>query len=82
MDLDDCGIDHRKFEVWFIGASLEEFCENIRLTPIAETAECSAPIAEMLGQVAPRRAGANHPKHSFDEKPIVTTATTGIGTLA
>lgn|GEM_PF-3938670 len=81
MDLDDSCIDHCILKVRLIRAGFEKLCEHVGPTPIAEAAECSAPVSKMLGEITPRRTGPHDPKNSFDEKSIVAAATPGIAWL-
>ena len=39
--------------------------------PAAKPHEGGVPVAQFGGQVAPRRSGAKHPQHRFDEQTIV-----------
>jgi hypothetical protein len=74
MGSDDGGVDHRVFGVGIIGQDLEKILPNAFFSPTRETPVRVAPATEALGQIAPRRASAEFPDHSLDEKPVATIA--------
>ena len=82
VDLDDGGIHHGVFHVWFIREGIEYAFENVGFTPVAKPAECRAPVAKRGGQVTPWAARAHNPKHGFNEQPVVSAAATGIHRLS
>ena len=82
VDLDDRGIDHGVFHVRLIRSGVEKTLENTGFAPIAVTHEHTVPLAELLRKVAPRAACSRDPQHSFNEQPIVATATTRIAWFA
>lgn len=82
MDLDDRGVDHSKLHVRIIRYGVKKPLENIGLHPIAKALEDRVPLAEKLGKVTPRAAGAGNPKHRFNKQPIVGAAPSGITRLS
>jgi len=77
MDLDDGGIDHGVLHVGLVRTGIEQLCEDIGLTPIAEAPECRAPVPEHRRKVTPRAACARGPQNSLNEKPVVVAAAPG-----
>jgi len=82
VDLDDGSVDHRKLHVGIIRNGSENPFENIAVHPMAEPLEDRVPVPEILGQVAPRSAGARNPQHRLQKQPTVAAGPTGIGFLA
>src|ERR1039458_432451 len=78
VNLDDRGIDHGIFHVRLIRSGVEKTHENTGFAPIAVTHEHTVPLAELLRKVAPGAAFSRDPQHSFNEQPVVATATTRI----
>jgi hypothetical protein len=46
--------------------------------PSAKALEHAVPIAELLGQIAPRRSGSNQPEHSIHKQTIVLAVPTSV----
>ena len=67
VDFDDSAVDHRELHVGIVGDRLEQALEDVELHPVSEPLEHRVPVAEPLGQIAPRRAGARDPQHRLDK---------------
>ena len=74
MSSDDGGVDHRVFVVRIVSQSLEKTFPNTALRPPREPRVSVLPVAEALGQIAPRRPRAEFPNHRLNEKPIAQRA--------
>ena len=71
MGAHDGGVDHHVFVIPFARQQLENALENPALRPPAETLIDDFPIAEALGQIAPRNASPISIQNGFDEQPII-----------
>ena len=71
MSAHDGGVDHHVLVVVVVGQELENPLENAALGPSVEALVDDLPVAEALGQIAPRDTGSKPEKNSFDEQPIV-----------
>jgi len=67
----DGGVDDKVFEVGIFNQGIEKTLPNALLCPSAEALEYAVPVAKLSRQIAPRCSGANQPKHSVDEQPVV-----------
>ena len=67
----DGGVDHHVFVVGIARQQLENALENAALRPPAEALVDDLPVAETLGQIAPRNAGTISEDNRFDEQPVV-----------
>jgi hypothetical protein len=52
------------------------------LCPSAEALEHAVPVAKLVGQIAPWRSGAGHPKHSIHKQTIVLAVPPFVSFLA
>jgi hypothetical protein len=68
---DDGGIEHEIFEVRTITQRIEDKIPYAFLGPSSETLEHSVPIAEVIGQIAPRCSSPCDPQIGIDEQAIV-----------
>jgi len=67
----DGGVDHHVFVIMVARQQLENALENSALCPPIEALIDNLPVAETLGQIAPRDASSVSVQDSFDEQPIV-----------
>jgi hypothetical protein len=74
MSSDDGGVDHRVFVVRIVSQRLEKTLPNTALRPPREPRVNVLPVAEALGQIAPRRPRAEFPNHRLNEKTIAQLA--------
>ena len=74
MSSDDGGVDHRVFVVRILSQRLEKILPYAALRPPREPRVNVLPIAEALGQIAPRRPRAEFPNHRLNEKSIAQFA--------
>jgi hypothetical protein len=74
MSSDDGGVDHRVFVGRVVSQRLEKTLPYAALRPPREPRVNVLPIAEALGQIAPRRPRAELPNNRLDEKPIAQLA--------
>ena len=74
MSSDDGGVDHRVFVVRIVSQRLEKTLPNTALRPPREPRVNVLPIAEALGQIAPRRPRAEFPNHRLNKKSIAQLA--------
>jgi hypothetical protein len=74
MSSDDGGVDHRVFVVRIVSQRLEKTLPYAALRPPREPRVNVLPVAEALGQIAPRCTRAKFPNHRLDEKPIAQLA--------
>jgi hypothetical protein len=65
------GIDDQVFEVWIFAQLGEKTLPNAFSCPSPETPEHTVPFAKLIGQITPRRSGADQPQHSIDEQAVV-----------
>ena len=82
MDPDDRAVDHDVFEVGVLGQPIEKTLPCALPGPSPEARVNAVPLAELVGQVAPRRSGTRDPQNRFDKKPIVLSAPTRVTDLA
>ena len=78
------GVDHHVFVVVIARQLLENALENPALRPPAESLINDFPIAETLGQIAPRNPGSISVENGFDELsviPLIFTEEIGFRTL-
>ena len=62
----DSGIDDQVFEVSIFTQLDEKTLPNALSCPSSETLEHAVPLAKLLGQVPPRRAGVEPPEDAID----------------
>jgi|HubBroStandDraft_3_1064219.scaffolds.fasta_scaffold46103_3 hypothetical protein len=74
MSSDDGGVDHRVFVVRIVSQRLEKILPYAALRPPREPRVNVLPIAEALGQIAPRRPRAEFPNHRLNEEAIAQRA--------
>src|SRR5262249_39979885 len=60
----------------------EELAPDALVRPAAEASEDGVPVAEAVGQVAPRRAGLGDPQDGIDEQAVVLCGHAGVALLA
>ena len=65
------GVDHHVFVVVIARQLFENALENTALRPPAEALVDDLPIAETLGQIAPRNAGSISVENGFDEQSVI-----------
>ena len=65
------GVDHHVFVVVIARQLLENALENPALRPPAESLINDFPIAETLGQIAPRNPGSISVENGFDELSVI-----------
>ena len=65
------GVNHHVFVIVIARQQLENALENSALRPSTKALMDDLPIAEALGQIAPRDAGSIAVQNGFDEQPIV-----------
>ena len=65
------GVDHHVFVVVIARQLLENALENSALRPPAEALINDFPIAETLGQIAPRNPGSISVENDFDELSVI-----------
>ena len=68
---DDGGIEHEIFEVRTITQRIEDTIPYAFLGPSSETLERTVPVAEFIGQIAPRCSSPCDPQNGIDEQTIV-----------
>jgi hypothetical protein len=73
MDADDGRFDDDVFEVRIVGHGEKYPLPDAFLAPAAEPAEGAASVAENLGEITPRRAGAHDPEDVLDKHPVIRT---------
>ena len=73
VGLNDRSINHRIFEVGLTVYRIEKTLGYSGFRPSTEPFENRIPIAEILGQIAPRRACPHAPKNRLHEPTIVAT---------
>lgn len=78
VDLDDSAVDHGVFEVGIFGQGSEHTIESVSLDPSAKSLEDRVPLAELIGQVAPRAARPGNPQYRLDEQSMVRAGATGV----
>ena len=78
MGLNNRSINHRIFEVWRTVYGTEKTLKHTGISPSAEPFENRIPIAEILGQIAPRRACSHTPKNRLYEPTIVPATCTWV----
>ena len=66
----DGRVDHRIFVVGVVGQGFEKTLPNAAFGPARKALVGVFPVAEALGQIAPRRARTELPDHSFDKQPV------------
>src|ERR1700756_2573066 len=76
------GVDDEVFEVRKFNQRLEKPLPNALLCPSAEALEHAVPVAKLVGQIAPWRSGASHPKHSIHKQTIVLAVPPFVSFLA
>src|SRR6516225_5585793 len=76
------GIDDQVFEVRIFTQLRKKPLPNALLCPAPETSEHAIPVAELVGQVAPWRAGTNQPQYRVNEQTIVVAVPTLVALLA
>ena len=69
-------IDDQMFEIRIVAQLGEKSLPDALLGPSSETSEHAVPLAELFGQVAPRRAGTDQPQDGIDEQTIVCAVAT------
>ena len=74
MGSDDGGVDHRVFVVRIVSQRLEKTLPYAVLRPPREPRVNGLPVAEPLGQIAPRRTRPKFPNHRLNEKSIAQFA--------
>ena len=67
----DGGVNHHVFVVVIAGQEPENPLENAALGPSVEALIDDLPVAEALGKIAPRDAGAKPEENGVDEQAIV-----------
>jgi hypothetical protein len=78
---DHGGVEHQPLQVGNL-QGLEDLLPDALARPAVEAAPHGVPLAEALGQVAPRGAGLADPQHGVDEEPVVLGGGAGVGGLA
>ena len=68
----DGGVDHHVFVIMVARQQLENALENSALRPPIEALIDDLPVAETLGQIAPRDTSSVSVQDCFDEQPIVS----------
>jgi len=68
----DGGVDHHVFVIMVARQQLENALENSALRPPIEALIDNLPVAETLGQIAPRDTSSVSVQDCFDEQPIVS----------
>ena len=71
MGAHDGAVDHRVFVVGIGRELLEDALPDAGFGPAGEAPVHVVPVAEPLGQVAPRDAGTVAIQHRFDEQAVV-----------
>ena len=71
MGAHDRAVDEHRAKLRIGAHLLEQPIPAFRACPTAKPHEGGVPVAQFGGQVAPRRPGAKHPQHRFDEQTIV-----------
>lgn len=64
------------------GERLQHHIPDATVSPAAELPKNRIPVAELLRQIAPRRAGPCDPQDRLDKQPIVMRGGAGIANLA
>ena len=72
MGLNDRSINHSVFEVWITVYRIEKTLKYTGISPSADPFENRISVAEILGQITPRRACPHTPKNRLHEPTIVT----------
>jgi hypothetical protein len=71
MGAHDRAVDEHRAKLW-IGAHVsQQPIPAFGACPAAKPHEGGVPVAQFGWQVSPRRTGAKHPQHRFDEQTIV-----------
>ena len=71
MGAHDRAVDEHRAQLRIGAHMLQQPIPAFRACPTAKPHEGGVPVAQFGGQVAPRRPGAKHPQHRFDEPTIV-----------
>ena len=82
MRANNGGVDHHVFVVVVARQLFENALKNPTLCPPAEALVDDLPIAETLGEVAPRDAGSKSIKNSFDEQSVIRRRTPNMALAA
>lgn len=81
MNLAVARINHQPLEVRLNNQTLEQLLPYATVTPTAKPAMGVLPIPEAFRQIAPRRTGAQNPKHRIEKPAVVlghSTPLTGL----
>src|SRR5262245_19642516 len=70
----DGGVDDQVLKVPIVRQRRENPMPHTFAAPAAKASEDAIPLAERRWQIAPRRAGAHDPKHTFHEHPVVAAS--------
>src|SRR5262245_42562419 len=70
----DGGVDDQVLKVRIVRQRRENPMPHTFAAPAAKASEDAIPLAERRRQIAPRRAGAHDPKHTFHEHPVVAAS--------
>ena len=71
MGAHGCAVDEYRAKLRIGAHVLQQSIPAFGACPTAKPHEGGVPVAQFDGQVAPRRPGAKHPQHRFDEQTIV-----------
>jgi hypothetical protein len=82
MDPDDRAVDHAVFEVGVLGQLVEKTLPYTLPSPPPEARVNAVPLAELIGQIAPRRPGAHDPQDRLHKQAIVLSTPTRVAHLA
>ena len=78
MHANDRAVDENILEIGILRERVEQALPDARALPTCEALIDTVPVAEHLGQVTPRRTGAEHPQDGFHERPIVRRRASGV----
>jgi hypothetical protein len=74
MRADDGRIDHLQSRITHFAASecLQDHIPDAAVSPTTELTKVRIPVAKLLRQIAPRRAGSHQPKHRVKDTTMIT----------
>jgi hypothetical protein len=80
MSSDDGRIDHLQRRVTHFAASerLQNYIPDAAIGPTTELPKDRIPIAKLLRQIAPRRAGPHQPEHRVEHAAMVARRATAV----
>jgi hypothetical protein len=82
VNLDDCAVDELIFEIGIFRQRCENSLKHAFERPSPEAFPHGGPLAEALGQIAPRRTGAYKLQNGFDKQTVVLARSDRIALFA